>query len=133
MQMPKLEPGPYRPQALGVEHPSVWGIYVNDGCVSAEDPLEWRDVEAHAHVLAEDQWKGWICIAGPVLTAKGKPSHLLLHEVAHLIRGTLGHDAKWRRIVSDLGASREAKKYERRSKPTKVDQAQPNYTRVTSL
>jgi len=119
-QRPKIEPGPYRPGAFGITHESVWGVYVNDGCVSAEDPLEWRDVEAHAHVHEDDQWRGWICIAGSILTASGNPSHLLLHEVAHCIRGGTSHDAKWRRIVTDLGAGREAKKYERKRTSTPV-------------
>ena len=115
----KISPGPHRPEEFGITHDSIWGVYVNDGCVTGSEPLEWLTVAAHAHVL-DDEWAGWICITGDVITSKGNPTHLLLHEVAHCIRDSRGHDAKWRRIVTDLGAGREAKKYERKRTSTPV-------------
>lgn len=95
--------------------PDVWGVYVGDGCVSRLDPLEWREVDAHAHVARNDPWRGWICIADPrrVITVRKNPTHLLLHEVAHIIRGNHYHDNAWKAVVSDLGASREAASYVR--------------------
>ena len=110
--MPKLRSGPHRPTDLGLTHPDLWGVYVGDGCVTGQAPLEWLTVAAHAHV-GSDEWAGWICIADNVLTPKGNPTHLLLHEIAHVIRGNTSHDAKWRRILTDLGAKREASRYEK--------------------
>ena len=114
--MAKPAPGPHRPSTFGIHHPSVWGVYVNDGCVTGQEPLEWLTVAAHAHV-ADDQWAGWVCITGHVITPKGNPSHLLLHEVAHCIRNNRAHDLKWRKVLTDLGAKKEADKYIKKSKP----------------
>ena len=111
----KVEPGPHRPSALGITEPKLWGVYVGEGCVTGEDPLEWLSVEAHAHV-GDDPWRGWICVADRrrVITQRGNPTHLLLHEVAHIICNTTKHDRRWRDEVTRLGARREAKRYERK-------------------
>lgn len=113
----RLEAGPHRPEALGLTVRGLWGVYVGDGCVTGQEPLEWLRVDAHAHVM-DDPWAGWICIAdcSAVLTAKGNPTHLLKHELAHIICNTQRHDRRWRDEVTRLGAGREAKKYERTKK-----------------
>jgi len=116
----KLRKGPHKAQDLFdmVEYPElskVWGIYVGEGCVTGNDPLDWKIIEAHAHALQDDEWKGWICIADPgaVITATGRPSHTLIHEVAHLILQNASHNKKWHDTVVGLGATVEAKKYYR--------------------
>jgi hypothetical protein len=126
MANPKISQGPHRPEEVCpvlAQYPVVWGLYVSDGCISAEDPLEWRDVDAHAHVEADDEWRGWICIADgrSVITEKGNPTHLLWHEVAHLVCGDISHGAKWKKVMRDFGASREAVKYNRKKKETEDD------------
>jgi hypothetical protein len=95
------------------EYPEVWGIYVGAGCVTGDSPLDWRTIEAHAHVL--DEWTGWICIANrrSVVTANGRATHLLLHEVGHVLVGDTSHGKRWRDMVTGLGAAKEAKRYER--------------------
>jgi len=125
---PKVRTGPHRPSSLFNYGKSsyfyedvIWGIYVGEGCVSGLDPLEWASIHAHAHYDKYDEWSGWVCIADPrkVITKGGRPTHLVLHEVGHLITGTRHHGTQWARVVTSLGATSEVKKYYRvRDKPT---------------
>jgi hypothetical protein len=111
----RLAAGPHRPASLGLgSHQRLWGVYVGDGCVTGADPLEWLAIKAHAHV-ADDPWAGWICIADrdQVLTGTGRPTHLLIHELAHISTNTTKHDRRWRDEATRMGARREAAKYER--------------------
>jgi hypothetical protein len=117
MSNQKLETGPHKVKNLFdlekyPEFNIIWGIFVDDGCVTGEDPLGWRDIDAHAHSLKDDEWQGWICIANPraVVTSKGRPTHTLIHEVAHLILQNTAHNKKWADIVIRLGGAAEAKK-----------------------
>ena len=116
----KVRTGPHRPTDLSsafAAFPDVWGIYVGDGCVTGESPLEWREVDAHAHNNSNDEWFGWICVADPlaVITEKGNLTALIKHEIAHILcRNTL-HSKAWKITVINLGAPREAQKYERRT------------------
>jgi hypothetical protein len=114
----KLRPGPHKVTELfdvknHTELSHIWGIFVGEGCVSGMDPLEWKRIDAHAHSLENDEWQGWICIADPkaVVTPKGRPSHTLLHELAHLILKNVSHGKKWADTVIRLGAKAEAGKY----------------------
>lgn len=113
---PKVKIGANRPSHLGITDPEVWGIYVGMGCVSADSPLEWRGILAHAHNDPDDEWYGWICIdrASRVLTKTGKPTTILLHEIAHLKVPGEHHSKKWRNTLTLMGAGREASKYERK-------------------
>ena len=111
MTKPKLRPGPHRPEALGIKHAEVWGVFLGEGCITGHW-LDARKEMAHAHV-GTDEYAGWICSTVDLLTATGRPNHVLLHEIAHVLRGTTSHDAKWRKIVTDLGAKREADRYVR--------------------
>lgn len=108
---PPLADGPHRPEAVGLREWSsiVWGIFIG-GCVSGETTWsEMAGTDAHAHQDAE--WAGWICIySGRAALTKGKPSQLLLHELAHLLVSG-GHNDRWRSACAFLGASKEAKKY----------------------
>jgi hypothetical protein len=106
-----LECTPYRADQLGLvdEENLVWGIYVG-GCVDDGAAWRlWREEHGHAHNDTKDPWFGWICIleTKDVLTRAGNPSSILLHEYAHLIVPNQGHNAKWKRIVTELGAGRE--------------------------
>jgi hypothetical protein len=92
----KVRTGPHRPTELSptlASFPDLWGIYVGDGCVTGGSPLEWREVDAHAHNSTEDEWFGWVCIADPysVITANRNPTALLKHEIAHLLCKNDGH------------------------------------------
>lgn len=91
----------------------VWGIYAGDGCVTGQDPLEWLEIHAHSHIDNDDMWQGWICVADPgkVITSGGKPTQLILHELAHIIHESPSHGKKWYDTVCRLGATQEAKKY----------------------
>jgi hypothetical protein len=125
----KLAPGPHRVTDLFdmKKYPEmgiIWGIFVDEGCVTGDDPLEWREVDAHAHSLKDDEWNGWICIADPrlVVTPTGRPTHTMIHEVAHLILQNTSHGKKWSDTVVRLGGAKEAKKfYKPREKKELVD------------
>ena len=118
MHSNKVRSGPHRTSDLfdtyaRPELNIIWGIYVGEGCVAGYDPLSWREIEAHAHSLVDDEWYGWICVANPraVVTPKGKPTHTVLHELAHLILKNRSHNKKWADTVIQLGARAEANKY----------------------
>ena len=122
----KVKLGPHRPTSLShalAPYSDIWGVYVGDGCVTGTEPLEWLKIHAHAHNDTEDEWFGWICIADPynVITAKGNPTAILLHEVAHVLCRDPGHSQKWCAVVSAIGAPGQAQKYGRQSngKPSK--------------
>jgi len=125
----KLRPGPHRVSELFDmnKYPSlniIWGIYVGEGCVIGDDPLIWKRIDAHAHSLKDDEWRGWVCIADhkAVITATGRPSHTLIHELAHLELQNTAHNKKWADCVIRLGARAEANKYYKpRAKKDRVD------------
>jgi len=109
-----IKPGANRPEKFGLEPwPIVWGVYVGQGCISGEDPLEWIDILAHAHNKKDEEYFGWICIrdAKMAFTKLGNPSLVMKHEVAHLIANDQGHTKKWREILTQMGGGVEAKKY----------------------
>lgn len=115
----KLRNGPHRPSSVSplfTAYPDVWGIYVGDGCVTGESPLEWREVDAHAHNSTDDDWFGWICVADPaaVITDKGNLTAIIKHEIAHILCPNALHTKGWQRVVTLLGAPQEAKKYGRK-------------------
>jgi hypothetical protein len=56
-----------------------------------------------------------------VVTAKGNPTLILWHELAHLVCGTTGHGAKWKKVMRDFGAGKEADKYNRKIKEKTYD------------
>lgn len=114
-----LKVGANNPKQLGnmhLDYPQVWGIYVGMGCVSAESPLEWRGIWAHAHNDPEDEWYGWLCFDKPsrVFTKSGRPTQVLLHEIAHLRCPGQHHTKKWRQTLTMMGGAKEAAKYERK-------------------
>jgi hypothetical protein len=96
-------------------YPDLWGIYIGDGCVTGDSPLQWRDVDAHAHNNHDDEWFGWICIANAsdVVTEANNPTVTLKHEIAHMLCPNQGHTKAWRKTLTDLGAAKEASRYER--------------------
>ena len=126
--------GANNPRALGLDYPEVWGVYVGMGCVSAESPLEWRGILAHAHNDPEDEWYGWLCFDKPsrVLTKTNKPTLVLLHEIAHLRCPNQHHTKKWRQTLTLMGGGREAAKYERKQGEKKPSQADCGIAPVTT-
>jgi len=128
-----LRVGANRPTALGLDYPEVWGIYVGMGCVSAESPLEWRGILAHAHNDPEDEWYGWLCFDKPgrVLTKTGRPTQVLLHEIAHLRCPGEHHTKRWRQTLTLMGGGREAGKYERKQGEKKPAQTECGSAPVT--
>ena len=115
--MSRIRPGAHRPTVFGLQdYPVVWGVYLGNACVSAENPLEWIEVWAHAHNDPEDEWFGWICIRDAKLafTKRGNPSLVMKHEVAHLLVPKQGHTRKWRETLTSIGGAVEARKYEKR-------------------
>jgi hypothetical protein len=77
----------------------------------------------HAHTDVRSEWRGWICIKSgkpeKIVTASGRASTLLIHEVAHIVTWA-GHTVRWRKAVADLGAPGEAKRYEASAKARKA-------------
>ena len=92
------------------------GTFVG-GCVERGDGSSFRR-RAHAHCFDSDPHKGWICVRSPkrLRMANGKPSMLMLHEMAHILTPNHWHDDYWRDKVRELGGriSRwETKEYHR--------------------
>ena len=92
------------------------GTFVG-GCVERGDGSSFRR-RAHAHCFDSDPLKGWICVRSPkrLRMANGKPSMLMLHEMAHILTPNHWHDDVWRSKVRELGGriSRwETKEYHR--------------------
>ena len=92
------------------------GTFVG-GCVERGDGSSFRR-RAHAHCFDGDPYKGWICVRSPkrLRMANGKPSMLMLHEMAHILTPNHWHDDVWRDKVRELGGriSRwETKEYHR--------------------
>lgn len=116
----KIRQGPHRPVDISpafAPFVDLWGIYVGDGCVTGSSPLEWRDVDAHAHNSTDDEWFGWVCVADPydVVTEKGNITALMKHEIAHILCRNALHSKRWKAIVTCLGAPGEAAKYDRKT------------------
>ena len=122
----RLPPGPHHPSRFGPMFDTYcWGVYVGS-CIDGEDAYRLVELDGHAHNDEGDPWYGWICIIHPnmVLTANGDPSHLLLHELAHLMPGGKGHGRRWRDHLVSLGARSEARKYDRKAiKPGEASRA----------
>ncbi|MFA6971811.1 MAG: hypothetical protein WC208_10470 [Gallionella sp.] len=106
------------------------GTFVG-GCIERGDGSSFR-AKAHAHnepyggikVLDEQgnpkrgEHFGWICVRSPkrLRMANGKPSMLMLHEMAHILTPDHWHDDAWRAKVRELGGKieeRYTKEYHR--------------------
>ena len=92
------------------------GTFVG-GCIERGDGSSFRR-RAHAHCFDVDSHKGWICVRSPrrLRMANGRPSMLMLHEMAHILTPNHWHDDVWRSKVKELGGriSRwETKEYHR--------------------
>ena len=122
---------PYKPADLNLDFDCLWGVYVG-GCVdrTGETWRLWHEIHGHAHNDKLDPWFGWVCILEPkrVLTAKGRPTKILLHEIAHLLVPNQGHTKRWKRVVAELGAASEAVKYLPRLPSIKTDNKHRRYT-----
>ena len=84
------------------KYPEVKGVYVG-GCISRGDTKGFYYALAHAHTYANSH-QGWICVRSKrrALESNGKPSQIMLHELAHIL--TLkGHTDKWRIKAHELG------------------------------
>ena len=70
----------------------VINVFVG-GCVERGDSSSFR-AKAHAHTKGE--YKGTICVRSQkrLYTQSGKPSHLMWHELAHIVTGE-GHTKKF--------------------------------------
>ncbi len=79
-------------------YPEFEGLFVG-GCVERGDGSSFR-AKAHAHTSGE--YKGWICVRSVKRLGNGKPSMLMLHELAHILTGH-GHDDVWRKKVREVG------------------------------
>lgn len=91
---------PVTPYPEFANYPEFIGLFVG-GCVERGDGSRFR-VRAHAHW--GDDHTGWICVLSPrrLYTESGKPSQVMLHELAHLLEPG-GHHDKWRAAARALG------------------------------
>ena len=84
------------------------GIFLG-GCIERGEGSSFR-AKAHAHNKPTynqlpDEHFGWICVrsAKRLRMTNGKPSMLMLHELAHILTPHHWHDDVWRAKVKDLG------------------------------
>ena len=85
------------------DHGTLKGIFLA-GCVERGDGSSFRR-KAHAHNHRGTPFSGWICIRSRhrLMTKRsGRPSDLMLHELAHLLAPNLGHNQTWRRRFKEL-------------------------------
>jgi len=96
------------------EWPIVWGVYLGQGCITGNDPLDWKELRAHAHNDKDEEWFGWICLADikDAFTKLGNPSMVIKHEIAHLLAPNQGHTKKWKEILTAMGGASEVRKYD---------------------
>lgn len=77
---------------------------VTGGCVG-DRPHPWGLYWAHSHCRRKgnEPW-GWICIRYPewTTTADGRPTPLVLHELAHILTDE-EHTVRWAETVVALG------------------------------
>ncbi len=90
------------------------GIFVG-GCIKRGDGSSFRS-KAHAHNYHRYPNFGWICVrsAKRLRTPSGKPSILMLEELAHILTPNHPHDDTWRKKVRELGGwilRHQTKKY----------------------
>lgn len=102
---------PYYAEELGLAEYShiLRGVYVGS-CVHERNAWGiWDGVRSHAHNYRKNEWFGWVCVlkAEDVLTSRGKPTTVLLHELAHLAAPESLHSRAWKRAVTELGAGTE--------------------------
>jgi hypothetical protein len=99
------------------KYPEFKGLFVG-GCVKRGIGSSFRH-QAHAHNYLKDPLLGWICVRSPrrLCTASGKPSQLMLHEVAHLLCTGHGHDDLWRATARSLGYRLQAHERKRIRNP----------------
>lgn len=80
------------------------GVFLG-GCVERGDGSSFR-ARAHAHISGpkvSQIYDGWICVRSRRrLMNGGRPSNLMLHELAHLI-SRQGHTDKFRAVLRSLG------------------------------
>lgn len=88
------------------KYQEVKGVFV-EGCVDRGDGSRFRH-RAHAHTDPKSEHHGWICVLSRkrLYNAKGNPSELMLHELAHILTG-VGHTDKWRAKLKELGGTLE--------------------------
>lgn len=77
------------------------GIFLG-GCVERGDGSSFR-AKGHAHSVGGSH-PGWICIRGRkrLMTRTGKPSELMLHELAHLLAPRQWHTSTFKRRLREL-------------------------------
>ncbi len=102
---------PYHPHQLGIDDPDhvIWGIFVGSCVDERLSQSIWENARSHAHNYTKDPWFGWICVVSPkdALTKSGKPTDILIHEIAHLMCPNQFHSPKWKRTVVRMGAGAE--------------------------
>jgi len=84
------------------------GVFVG-GCIERGEGSSFR-AKAHAHCCPnskgqQDEYFGWICVrsAKRLYRLNGRPSMLMLHELAHILTPFHWHDDAWRKKVRELG------------------------------
>lgn len=91
----------------------VSGVFVG-GCVNRGVGSSFRAM-AHTHTKRDELTFRWICVRSGrrVLTEAGKPSRLLLHEVAHVIAPQAKHHGDKAFIAALAAVGIKADKYSR--------------------
>lgn len=77
------------------------GVFLG-GCVERGGRSSFR-AKGHAH-NGEGSHSGWICIRSRkrLMTRTGRPSELMLHELAHLLAPRQWHNSTFKRRLREL-------------------------------
>ena len=111
-------------------HKTVVGVFVG-GCVSRGVGSSFRAL-GHTHNRADDEFVGWICVRSPrrLLTPSGKPSRILLHEVAHTIAPKAGHGSTaFIRALASVGIHTDGHSRAGRARRDRAKAAKPDGVR----
>ena len=83
-------------------HTGFRGIFI-DGCIERKEGSSFR-AKAHAHTGKKDPYFGYICFrsAKRLYKTNGRPSRLMIHEIAHFLTPLEWHSKRYNKKRLEL-------------------------------